>query len=78
MASAVGMIVGQLIAYVWIRFRRNGQRGPLRRQQRQRHGEVVLVVEDEKDGLLLVETDQLPPPPAYQDAEVVYITDEKR
>ena len=77
MASAVGMIVGQLIAYVWIRCRRNGQRGPLRRQQRQRHGEVVLVTEDEKVGLLLIETDQLPPPPAYQDAEVVHIKDEK-
>ena len=59
MASAIGMLVGQLIAYLWIRFRRNGERGSVG------HGPVILVT-DEKDGLL-AEGDV---PPAYEDDEV--------
>ena len=66
-ASAIGMLVGQLIVYLWIRFRRNGERGPVR------HGEVILEV-DEKDGLLDVEGDI---PPAYEDATVVMYKDDK-
>lgn len=60
MASAIGMLVGQFIVYMWFRFRRRGERGPVR------HGEVVLV-EEEKDELLAEEGEL---PPAYEDADI--------
>ena len=52
MASAIGMLVGQGIVYLWFRFHRRGQRGNIR---------VVesAIVEEEKDAL--VEDGELPP-----------------
>ncbi|EXJ91559.1 hypothetical protein A1O3_00107 [Capronia epimyces CBS 606.96] len=62
MASAIGMLVGQSISYLWIRFHRNGHR---------RHADVqvveIVVDEDEKDALLI--DGELPPPPQYEDVE---------
>lgn len=67
MASAVGMLVGQIIVALWIRFRRGGRRGNASQQARLME---VIVVEDEKEVLL---EDDLPPqyevPPKYQDVE---------
>ncbi|EHY55275.1 hypothetical protein HRR83_009077 [Exophiala dermatitidis] len=62
-ASAIGMLLGQLISYLWIKFHRNGRRG---------HASDVQVVEivvdeDEKDALLI--DGELPPPPQYEDVE---------
>ena len=67
MASAVGMLVGQLISYLWIRYHRNGQRGPVRVIE-------LVVEEDEKDALM---TEDLPSPPQYQDLDVVVTEDQK-
>lgn len=62
MASAVGMLVGQLISYLWIRFHRNSHRRP-------RDVRVVeIVVDEEEKDALLVDGD-LPPPPQYEDVE---------
>lgn len=62
MASAVGMLVGQALVYLWFRFHRGGQRGNVRLVE-------VAVSEDEKDGL--VETEDLPP--HYEDVNVVVV-----
>lgn len=72
-ASAIGMLVGQAIVFLWIRTYRNGERGPLRVQE-------IVIVDDEKDRLL-DETDEALP--VYEDvsrdieAEAVPFTDEK-
>lgn len=67
MASAVGMLVGQIIVALWIKFRRGGRRGNASQQARLVE---VVVVEDEKHALL---EDDLPPQyeilPQYQDAK---------
>jgi len=62
MASAVGMLVGQLICFLWVRFHRNGRRG----DASVRVVEVV-VVDEEKDPLM--DDADLPPPPQYQDVQ---------
>ncbi|KIW92814.1 uncharacterized protein Z519_06663 [Cladophialophora bantiana CBS 173.52] len=68
MASAIGMLVGQMISYLWIRFHRHSQRGTASRDIR-----VVEIVidEEEKDALMAGEQIQseLPPPPDYRDVE---------
>jgi len=64
MASAVGMLVGQIIVYLWFRFHRNGQRGPVRMVE-------VAVVEDEKEALMEL-------PPRYEDVGAVTVEDEKK
>ncbi|KIW18178.1 hypothetical protein PV08_02466 [Exophiala spinifera] len=74
MASAIGMLVGQTISYLWIRFHRRGQRG----NASARAVEIV-IAEDEKDALM---TEDIPSPPKYQDLEacaeeVEKVTDEK-
>ncbi|KIX09261.1 uncharacterized protein Z518_00340 [Rhinocladiella mackenziei CBS 650.93] len=71
MASAVGMLVGQLISYLWIRFHRNGPRGT-------RNIRVVELVvdEEEKDGLIVDDRD-LPAPPQYEDVEATAVEEEK-
>ncbi|OAL37901.1 hypothetical protein AYO20_02734 [Fonsecaea nubica] len=68
MASAIGMLVGQMISYLWIRFHRNGQRG-----QASREICVVEIVVDEEEKEALIENSEvdgeLPPPPDYRDVE---------
>lgn len=65
-ASAIGMLVGQAIVYLWFRTYRNGERGPLRIYER----EIALIEEeqnrllDEKDASLPVYEDT----PAYEQA----------
>lgn len=60
--SAIGMLLGQLVSYLWIRFHRNGHR---------RHGDdqvlEIVIDEEEKDALLV--DGELPPPPQYEDVE---------
>lgn len=67
-ASAIGMLVGQALVWLWCRSYRRHQGSQDR---------VVLVeeviVEDEKDGLLVTEET----PPAYSDAETIPTTDRK-
>lgn len=65
-ASAVGMIIGQLISYLWIRLHRGGRRG----SQGIRAVEIV-IEEDEKDALILIDSndDSVAPPPEYRDIE---------
>ena len=58
MASAIGMLVGQLIIYTWIKFGRRGQRANDRIVE-------VVVEADEKDVLMAGEA-----PPAYEHADV--------
>ncbi|KIW45958.1 uncharacterized protein PV06_01657 [Exophiala oligosperma] len=74
MASAVGMLVGQMISYLWIRFHRRGQRGNASART------VEVAIEEEEKGALM--TEDIPPPPKYQDLEacaeeVEEVTDEK-
>ena len=66
MASAVGMLVGQALVYLWFRFHRGGQRGNIRIIE-------VAVSEDERDAL--VEAKDLPP--KYEDVEDVIVEDTK-
>ncbi|EXJ93553.1 hypothetical protein A1O1_01945 [Capronia coronata CBS 617.96] len=73
MASAIGMLLGQLISFLWIKYRRNSQ---------PRHRDVrvveIVVDEEEKDALLI--DSELPPPPQYEDVEAnngEVINDEK-
>lgn len=58
-ASAIGMLVGQAIVYLWFRTYRNGQRGPLRIYERE-----IVLVEEEQNGLL-PDNEALP---KYEDA----------
>jgi hypothetical protein len=64
MASAVGMLVGQIIVYLWFHFHRNGQRGQIRMVE-------VAVAEDEKEALMEL-------PPRYEDVDTVTVEDEKK
>ena len=66
MASAVGMLVGQSLVYLWFRFHRRGQRGNVRIVE-------VAVTEDEKDAL--VDAEEFPP--QYEDVEAVTVEDNK-
>lgn len=65
LASAVGMLVGQTIVFLWTRFHRGGQRGNIRIVE-------VAVEDDEKDALIIEEL-----PPQYSDVEAVIVEDEK-
>lgn len=68
MASALGMLVGQLIVYTWLRFGRGGRRGPVANIR----VVEVAVNADEKDTLV-----EAPPAyenaPAYEDAPAVQV-----
>jgi hypothetical protein len=66
MASAVGMLVGQSLVYLWFRFHRRGQRGNVRIAE-------IAVAEDEKDAL--VDAQELPP--QYEDVEAATVEDSK-
>jgi len=72
MASAVGMLVGQALVYLWFRFHRGGQRGNTRIVE-------VAVTEDEKDALVgaEVETESEVLPPRYEDVEAAVMEDIK-
>lgn len=74
MASAVGMLVGQFIAYLWVRFHRNGRRGNASVR-------VVRIVVDDAEKEVLLDEGDFPPPPQYHDVEAaldeVIIEDEK-
>lgn len=59
-ASAIGMLVGQAIVYLWFRTYRNGQRGPLRIYEQE-----IVIIDEEQDGLLAGNDDALP---KYEDA----------
>jgi len=66
MACAIGMLVGQLIVYMWFHFHRNGQRGQVRLVE-------VVAVDDEKDALIVSDES----PPHYEDVEALPVEDEK-
>lgn len=66
-ASAVGMLVGQLIVFMWTRFHRGGQRGNIRT--------VEVAIEDDEKDALVIENEELPP--QYSDVEAVIVEDEK-
>lgn len=65
MASAIGMLVGQFIVYLWLRFRRNHYR-------QTSHIVEVIVHDDEKDALMQEDL-----PPQYEDVEGLTVDDEK-
>lgn len=69
-ASAVGMLVGQALVWLWCR--------TYRRQQQGQQDRIILVeeviVEDEKDGLLVADETL----PAYSDAETVPVETESK
>lgn len=71
LASAVGMLVGQAVSYLWAR--------TSRRRAGCRHCEAVdiVVYEDEKDGLLYCDEELPLPPPRYEDVESGLRADEK-
>lgn len=66
LASAVGMLVGQALVYLWLRFHRGGQRGNIRIVE-------VATSEDEKEAL--VDAEDLP---QYDDVEAVMVEDTKQ
>lgn len=65
MASAIGMLVGRLISYLWIRFHRGGHRGNVNPDIRV----VEIVVDKEEKDALMFDDGDLPPPPGYTDLE---------
>lgn len=67
MASAIGMLVGQFVAFLWIRYHRGGRRGNVRAVE-------VVIEEDEKDALII---DDEVAPPQYEDVEAAAVEDEK-
>jgi hypothetical protein len=74
MASAIGMLVGQCISYLWIRFHRGGVRGNATGREI-RVVEIVLD-EEEKDALIINE-EAIESPPEYKDIEA-HVTEEKQ
>ncbi len=65
-ASAVGMIVGHCISYLWIRLHRGGVRGNA--TGRDIRVVEIVVEEDEKDALM-VDEQSIQSPPEYRDVE---------
>ena len=66
LASAVGMLVGQAVVFLWLRTFRSGHRGNVRTVE-------VAISDDEKD--TLVENGELPP--QYEDVAVVVVEGRK-
>jgi len=66
MASAIGMLVGHCISYLWIRFHRGGVRGNA--AARDLRAVEIVIHEDEKD-LLIVTEEAVESPPEYKDVE---------
>ena len=67
MASAVGMLVGHCISYLWIRFHRGGVRGNA--SGRDIRVVEIVIDEEEKDALIINE-ETIESPPDYKDVEV--------
>lgn len=63
-ASAIGMLVGQAVVFLWMRYRRSGRQGTYEAVQS----------EDKEDGLPSYEADGLP---AYTEETAVAVSDEK-
>jgi len=63
MASALGMLVGQIISHLWTRYYRRGQRGDASLRV------VEIVVSEDEKTALMDDTSDLPPPPEYTDLE---------
>lgn len=68
MASAIGMLVGQFVAFLWIRYHRGGRRGNVRTVE-------LVIEEDEKDALIIDDEITLP---QYEDVEAAVVEDEKK
>lgn len=68
LASAIGMLAGQFIAFLWIRYHRGGRRGTVR--------EVEIVIEEDEKAALIIDGDIAPP--EYQDLESIAAQDEKK
>ncbi|KAJ9604785.1 hypothetical protein H2200_010900 [Cladophialophora chaetospira] len=66
MASAVGMLVGHCISYLWIRFHRGGVRGNASAQDIR----VVEIIIDEEEKDVLISEEAIESPPEYKDVEV--------
>ena len=62
-ASAIGMLVGQLVVFLWMKYRRSG-----------RQGAYEAVQSDDKEGLPAYEDEGLP---AYAEDMAVVVEDEK-
>jgi hypothetical protein len=62
-ASALGMLLGRVIAYSWIYYRRVGRKGS---NAVIRHSEEGILVDGEKDGLM---DQQMEHPPVYEELE---------
>jgi hypothetical protein len=69
MASAVGMLVGNVLIWLWTTLYRRGQRklGTPR--------SIVMLVDDEEQDALLIDEKELPP--AYRDVEII-VDEEKQ
>ncbi|KAK5056656.1 hypothetical protein LTR84_012188 [Exophiala bonariae] len=68
MASAIGMLVGQFLVFLWIRFHRGGRRGNVRAVE-------IVIEDDEKDALII---DGEINPPQYEDVEASVDEGEKK
>jgi hypothetical protein len=68
MASAIGMLVGHCISYLWIRFHRGGVRGSATGRDL---GVVELVIDEHEKEALMVSEETINLPPEYKDIEVV-------
>ena len=66
MASAVGMLVGHCISYLWIRFRRGRVRGHATGRDIRL---VELVVDEDEKDALIVNENGIDTPPGYKDVE---------
>ena len=71
MASAVGMLVGQILVYLWQTFYRRGQR------QWASPKVVEVVIQDDEKVALMNDEDNEDAPPLYQDVEAVVEEEER-
>lgn len=62
-ASALGMLLGRVIVFFWIRYRRGGRKGS---SAVIRHAEEAILVDGEKDGLM---DERMEHPPVYEELE---------
>ncbi|EXJ60947.1 hypothetical protein A1O7_05100 [Cladophialophora yegresii CBS 114405] len=66
MASAIGMLVGQCISYLWIRFHRGGVRGNATARDIR---VVEIVLDEEEKDALIIDEEAMDTPPEYTDVE---------
>ncbi|ETI24195.1 hypothetical protein G647_03564 [Cladophialophora carrionii CBS 160.54] len=74
MASAIGMLVGQCISYLWIRFHRGGVRGNATGRDIR---VVEIVLDEEEKDALIIDEEAIDTPPEYTDVEA-HTVDEKQ